>query len=105
MDDYCEYCGGRFTTQPGVIEKLCTCDIENQKPELTQAKAKVNVEAEVMQKIIKTIDDKIFQEGIKHDNTMFSIKKEALEYFHQLYEFKIDFLKSLKKELADNFSA
>lgn len=28
-DNYCEHCGGRFTTQPGMIEKLCTCDIEN----------------------------------------------------------------------------
>ena len=28
-DNYCEHCGGRFTTQPGMIEKLCTCDIDN----------------------------------------------------------------------------
>ena len=52
-------------------------------------------------KIAKMIDDKILQEGIKHDNTMFSIKKEVLEYFHQLYDFKIDFLKELKSNFSD----
>lgn len=61
--------------------------------------------AEVKVQIAAFIDSEILQEQLKHDNTMFSIKPEALEYFHQLYQYKVDFLTGLKNKIDSNLSA
>lgn len=67
-------------------------------------KTSSRVEPEVLKKIVDFVDDTILQEQLKHDNTMFSIKPEALEYFHQLYQYKTDFLTELKNKIESNFS-
>jgi hypothetical protein len=74
------------------------------KNQVDEANAKSSVDCQVIKKIAKFIEHEILNEGLKHDNTMFHIKKEALEYFNQLYDYKINFLKELKDKVESNFS-
>ncbi len=76
MNNYCEHCGGRFTTQPGMIEKLCTCDIESS----TEQKR-----GQIEPLVIKFFADIRFLKSIFLSNTFFWLGS-ALLYVFQLNE-------------------